>query len=341
MPSRMPASTPMSSETGTMTTITQNISRPGRLQRLAKLLATGVRKAVEQPKSPSSTPEKVGCGRAPCRSGSAAIGLAGLSDRRPGCLRQHADPAAVADEEVVAIAVALQPAVLAPGRLARMFGLADRQLRRFGSRLTKKKTTKLRHIIVRSMTPSRRRINESIRVPPEPIHGRRPGVLHRRRAGRTRGGRSAAPAETWELRCRARRLSICSLEGLVHREAVHLSAVVPVELAPVGLDDDARILEDLLDVLHHLLALVGVGDRQRLVQLLVEVRIGHRPSRSRHRRCDRRAPAPGRRADACSTPSSTTDTWSSRSRSVEPGMTVRLILKPASRTCAAITSPGS
>src|SRR5215475_12266452 len=57
-PSRMPASTPISNETGTITIMTQNIRIPVALRASGMRCATVVRKAVEQPKSPSSTPEK-------------------------------------------------------------------------------------------------------------------------------------------------------------------------------------------------------------------------------------------------------------------------------------------
>src|SRR5262245_31408721 len=57
-PSRMPASTPTRSDTGTITTMTQNIRMPVALRASGSRCATVVRKAVEQPKSPCSTPDK-------------------------------------------------------------------------------------------------------------------------------------------------------------------------------------------------------------------------------------------------------------------------------------------
>jgi hypothetical protein len=56
-PSRMPASTPISSDSGTITTITQNMSMPVAFNASGKRSLTVVRNAVEQPKSPCSTPE--------------------------------------------------------------------------------------------------------------------------------------------------------------------------------------------------------------------------------------------------------------------------------------------
>src|SRR5690606_3803267 len=46
------------------------------------------------------------------------------------------------------------------------------------------------------------------------------------------------------------------LEGLVHAMVLHGRHRVVVELAPVRLDDDPRILKDFLDVGHHDLALL-------------------------------------------------------------------------------------
>jgi len=59
-PSRMPASTPISSEIGTMTIITQNIRMPVALSASGSRWLTVVRNAVEQPKSPWITPESFG-----------------------------------------------------------------------------------------------------------------------------------------------------------------------------------------------------------------------------------------------------------------------------------------
>src|SRR5690349_3557867 len=57
-PSLIPASTPIRSDTGTITIITQNISKPVALRASGMRWATVVRKAVEQPKSPCSTPDR-------------------------------------------------------------------------------------------------------------------------------------------------------------------------------------------------------------------------------------------------------------------------------------------
>ena len=57
-PSRMPASTPIKSDTGTMTKVTQNMRMPVAFRASGSRTDTGVRKAVEQPKSPWMTPEK-------------------------------------------------------------------------------------------------------------------------------------------------------------------------------------------------------------------------------------------------------------------------------------------
>src|SRR5690606_30868300 len=59
-PSRMPASTPMSSETGTITASTQNIRMPVAPSAGNSLAETVERNLVEQPKSPCSTPENFG-----------------------------------------------------------------------------------------------------------------------------------------------------------------------------------------------------------------------------------------------------------------------------------------
>ena len=56
-PSRMPASTPISSEQGTMTIITQNIIMPVAESACGRRFETLVLKAVEQPKSPCKMPE--------------------------------------------------------------------------------------------------------------------------------------------------------------------------------------------------------------------------------------------------------------------------------------------
>src|SRR5215813_1049252 len=106
-PSRMPASTPISSATGTSTINTQNIRMPVALRASGSRCATGVRKAVEQPKSPSSTPEmRASAGSAQNLKRGTVCPVAGSMT---GLFRPDADPAAEAHEEVVAIAVALQP----------------------------------------------------------------------------------------------------------------------------------------------------------------------------------------------------------------------------------------
>src|SRR5262245_16465553 len=143
--------------------------------------------------------------------------------------------------------------------------------RRFGSRLTKKKTTKLRHSIVRSMTPMRRRMNESIAA-----------LLCRWQPARhffmclspgCPGEVSLPLPELRSLSFVQPDLVDLQFEGLVHEEALHIVRVVSVKLAPERLDNDARILKDRLDLLHHLLALAGVGDGEGGIDFLVEVRV--------------------------------------------------------------------
>jgi hypothetical protein len=58
VPSRIPARIPMSSEIGTIVTITQNIRMPVAPRAGNSFAATVVLNLVEQPKSPWSTPEK-------------------------------------------------------------------------------------------------------------------------------------------------------------------------------------------------------------------------------------------------------------------------------------------
>jgi hypothetical protein len=57
VPSRMPATMPIRSETGTITTMTQNIRMPVAPSAGHIRSATVVRKVVEQPKSPCRMPE--------------------------------------------------------------------------------------------------------------------------------------------------------------------------------------------------------------------------------------------------------------------------------------------
>src|SRR6188472_1026065 len=64
------------------------------------------------------------------------------------------------------------------------------------------------------------------------------------------------------------------LEGLMDAVVLHLGAHVTVELLPKRLDDDARILENRLQILHDVLALGRIADRQRFLELGVEGRIG-------------------------------------------------------------------
>ena len=59
-PSRMPARMPIKSDTGTITANTQNIRMPVAPSAGNNFEATVVLNLVEQPKSPSRTPEKVG-----------------------------------------------------------------------------------------------------------------------------------------------------------------------------------------------------------------------------------------------------------------------------------------
>src|SRR5262249_42390774 len=108
-------------------------------------------------------------------------------------------------------------------------------LRRLGSRLTKKKTTKLRHSIVRSMTPRRRRMNES--MPPSYAVGSPRVISMCLPAGRP--GEALAPLpELRSLSLVQPDLVELQLEGLVHEQALHVVCVVPVERAPEWLDQD-------------------------------------------------------------------------------------------------------
>src|SRR5690606_19868862 len=59
-PSRMPARMPISSEMGTMVTITQNISLPVAASAGQSFAETVVLNLVEQPKSPCNMPPKYG-----------------------------------------------------------------------------------------------------------------------------------------------------------------------------------------------------------------------------------------------------------------------------------------
>src|SRR5262245_17115307 len=119
-------------------------------------------------------------------------------------------------------------------------------LRRFGSRLTKKKTTKLRHSIVSSMTPRRRRMNASM---PAPLRRWRPAPhFHVSCPRACAGGGSRAPPATPELGFVQPDLVELQLEGLMHEQPLHVVRVVAVERTPERLDQDARVLKDRLDV---------------------------------------------------------------------------------------------
>src|SRR5262245_39112382 len=69
-------------------------------------------------------------------------------------------------------------------------------------------------------------------------------------------------------------LAEVGLVSRIHAVVLNLWLDVDVELAPVGLDDDAGTLKGLLDVLHQHLALFRVGNPQGVGDLLVEIRIG-------------------------------------------------------------------
>src|SRR5689334_8781843 len=63
------------------------------------------------------------------------------------------------------------------------------------------------------------------------------------------------------------------VEGM-HAVIHHRFRAMVVERQPIGLDDNARILKNLLEILHDDLALVRIRDGQRLLELGVELRIG-------------------------------------------------------------------
>jgi hypothetical protein len=60
LPSRMPARTPTSSAAGTITAKAQNIRMPVNFSRPPMMLATSSSETVENPRSPCSSPQKVG-----------------------------------------------------------------------------------------------------------------------------------------------------------------------------------------------------------------------------------------------------------------------------------------
>ena len=103
-PSRMPARMPTSSAIGTIVTITQNIRMPVAPSAGNSFDATVVLNLVEQPKSPCRMPREVGsAGSLQKREARRRLAGRGIDDR---LLRHDAEPLAVADEEVLAVAVA-------------------------------------------------------------------------------------------------------------------------------------------------------------------------------------------------------------------------------------------
>ena len=129
------------------------------------------------------------------------------------------------------------------------------------------------------------------------------------------------------------------LEGRVHAVVLHRRRRMVVELAPVGLHDDAR---NPAGSARSPSSGPCASRHRRSTALRRSWRRGpgwNRRPRSRPRRCGRRSPRPGCRAAACSSWSWSTDTWSSRSRRSSPGSTVRFTLMPASRSWAAMASP--
>lgn len=69
-------------------------------------------------------------------------------------------------------------------------------------------------------------------------------------------------------------LVVVMLEGDVHVDAHEALAVVTVERAPVGLDRDAFVLDQLLALSRQFATLVGIRNGERLGQDLVEFGVG-------------------------------------------------------------------
>ena len=65
-PSRIPDSTPIRSEAGTMTIITQSINIPVAPRRSAMICETGCLNTVEKPQSPCNTPQRRGAAAGSC-----------------------------------------------------------------------------------------------------------------------------------------------------------------------------------------------------------------------------------------------------------------------------------
>src|SRR5690606_33242805 len=138
--------------------------------------------------------------------------------------------------------------------------------RRVGSRLMRKNTTSVRHSMVSAMTPRRRMMKLSTVSPPPFVFW---GCVFHWMRGVRRPLASFYCNSGFEPH-----VVQIDLEGLMHAVVLYLRRRMIDELAPVGLDDDARILDVLFDLGHHVAALVGIGHRQRLVDHRVEFLVG-------------------------------------------------------------------
>src|SRR5579863_1700716 len=109
---------------------------------------------------------------------------------------------------------------------------------------------RVRQSMVSSIAPSRRARNDAILSILPLSRGRRQDRAQatrvRRRPYELSPKTSGVEPDALEMRL---------VEG-VHAVVHHCLGAVVVERQPIGLDDDARVLEDLLKVLHHHLALV-------------------------------------------------------------------------------------
>src|SRR5271166_7170795 len=97
----------------------------------------------------------------------------------------------------------------------------------------------------------------------------RPSVAARRPADpplRERAGRRLQASARQASGIKAYALEMGFVEGM-HPVIHHRRSAVIVEGQPIGLDDDARILEDLLEVFHDDLAVLRIGGGQRLLEL--------------------------------------------------------------------------
>src|SRR5438874_1445826 len=118
-----------------------------------------------------------------------------------------------------------------------------------------------------SITPSRRARNEAI------VQSLRASERSWRGGVSPPRGSERAPSQAGVVtpsRVDPGVFEIGLVEGM-HAVVLHLRRAMVGQRQPVGLDDDAGILDDLLEVLHQLLARFRVGRRQRLLELGVEV----------------------------------------------------------------------